>query len=117
MHVLVVTDDGERDRDYAVVCPGVTDACRMWVACSPCKPGDGERLDDDEPFGVAHGVEHQNFSWGWSVPSGQCFVRDNEGLYDVAEELALEPGRYPVEHECEDESYLVLHLATKGARR
>jgi hypothetical protein len=116
-HIIVITEDTDGERDYAVVCPGVTGVCEMWAPCRSCVPADVEALGDDEMFGTAHGVKHQNFSWGWSVPDGRCFVRDNDRLPEAAEELGLPPGSYPVEFECEDESYLILGVVAEGASR
>lgn len=115
LHVIVVTEvpappdepDAEREFNYEVECPGVTDVCRTWWECTICsdalaKDEDGsyrDRLDEDSE---AHGVEHRLMGFGWAVASGDCWaqVADErpdaiEDVFDLAKR-PIEPGRYSV---------------------
>lgn len=120
-HVLIITvTDGERE--YAIDCPGLTPDCQMWSECETCWPPNASPPRDTAEFdeqmwdtdGMAHGVQHKRFSWGWCVPGDRCFARDNNHLPSAADYLAdrynLPPGRYEVDFEAEDETDLLLTL-------
>lgn len=114
-HIFVVSGS-EDDRTYSAECPGISDVCRMWVACTACPPLERESDADDDMWdcdGIAHGVKHRRFSDGWLVPSqDRCFVRDNDYLPDAACYVAAEvlEGRYRVDFDVEDETDLILFL-------
>lgn len=114
-HVIVVTEvpippdepDAEREFDYKVECPGVTDACRTWWECTICtdalaKDEDGSYRDRLEDDGEAHSVEHRLMEFGWAVPSEDCWAQVADDQPDAIEEVfdgaerSIEPGRYPV---------------------
>jgi hypothetical protein len=68
-----------------------------------------EQLDAD---GEAHGEEHQHIGdLGWCTPSARCYLAQYDELADAAEDVATEPGRYPVHHTFEDYNVVVLELA------
>jgi hypothetical protein len=114
-HLLVITgpceerdpDTGECDTTpphvhtyrWHVECPGVTDICRTWWACTECTPADLARFaeqGDDE----AHGVQHQFISGcGWSVPAAGCYVQYAAAESDAVPDLDLDPGTYRIRHD------------------
>jgi hypothetical protein len=98
-HILIVTpdpDDPEGGYTYVVECPGVTDACRMWVECGYNHSDDD--LYEDE---TAHGERHQMIGdIGWCVSTDACFIVGNDYLHDAAEGIA--PGRWLVDHDYDD---------------
>lgn len=108
-HILTVTaPTSEHDYPtFEVECPGLTPTCETWGDCEVCPDtGTYESIDDGDP--TVHGVEHRWFSWGWSVPSGLCFVAGHDHLADEAGELRLEPGRYAIGWTVDDETDLIL---------
>jgi hypothetical protein len=110
--------DGEGwDVDYSIECPGVTDACRMWVGCDipdcPGNTGDDDTLYDVS--NIAHGKPHKYIDDSWMVPTDTCYLIAADELPDAAEFLAtkdgLVPGRYAVGHDFDDGRLADLHLA------
>lgn len=107
VHTLVVTvdphplDHEPPDVDFFIECPGVTDACRMWVECDipNCGSTDAER----DHNAVLHGKRHQLVVSTWSVPTDICYLIVADETPDAADSLAakqhLGPGRYLVTHE------------------
>lgn len=131
-HILIVAIDDDRceglDAEhtahddtclgYEIECPGVTDACRTWVSCTPCRDLDKHSATASklERTGEAHGAEHRYFDdVGWCTPTEQCFAAANDNLDEAAADLQLDPGRYPVTVSFEEFQYLELVLIEKGA--
>lgn len=106
-HILVVSGDPEDGLEYAVECPGVTEACQTWFLCKECPDsGNQDALDESD---IVHGVAHRWYSWGWSTARQVCFVVRHDDLFDAASDLVLDPGRYRIDWTAEDESGLSLH--------
>jgi hypothetical protein len=108
-HTLIikaVANPNEVDnwRDFSIECPGVTDACRMWVECDipNCGSEDAERDNNV----VKHGKRHQLIVSTWSVPTDTCYLMIADELSDVAASMAdsekLPPGRYEVDHDFDE---------------
>ena len=126
-HILIVedcnanhADGGGHDLDcwtLKLECPGVTDACRMWLECMDCNSKISADLDNDDLYdqlsqtGEAHGVQHV---WagdiGWATWTDKCLAERHEDLYEAVEDLDLTPGRYLVLVSFEDGEYLRLRL-------
>jgi hypothetical protein len=95
-HFLIVTPDpadpDDTDLfDYAVECPGVTDACRRYEDCVPDN-AELEHLEnayDDSAVPFAHGVKHIHIDGMWCAATDKCNVRDHDGLGDAV------AGRFP----------------------
>lgn len=92
-----------------VVCPGVTDSCRVWWECDPCavqrdamsaasRDEYDVRLDES---GEAHGVDHQWIDGMWMTPGTTCiaYAMDTDAD-EFVDELAA--GDYPVDLDCDE---------------
>lgn len=123
-HTLIITvtpgaDPTEVDhwQEFAVDCPGVTDACRAWQECQvagcPANAGNSNVLW--EVSDVSHGQEHRHINDAWMTATDRCYLLDADELPDVAETLAtkpeLPPGRYEVVHSFDDGAIEYLELA------
>jgi hypothetical protein len=124
-HILVVTgeyDIGDQidDRKYEIECPGVTDACAMWIPCDCAAAARPDQLWEDP---VAHGVEHQNIDGEWMTQTDQCLYAGHDSLPDVAADMRepgparreLDPGRYPVVPDYQGDGWFYLDLVTDEA--
>lgn len=125
-HVLVVTDGGcggpgdpctcePRCLDYAIECPGVTEACRMWQTC--VVPG---CQANDRNFGweggTVHGVDHGLVDDQWMTPTGLCFVQNGFDLPGAGEDVSGgNLGRYLVDHDFGDGTELLLYAIKENA--
>lgn len=91
-HVLVVTVDPDDPEllDYEVECPGVTDECREWRACTVINC----TLIGEYKFTVtgrlAHGERHKYINGTWMTSTSNCYVACHDGLPDAV------AGRFPV---------------------
>lgn len=115
-HVLVVTSD-DGDLSYSIECPGVSrvNRCVRYSPCKACTPEEitamlsAADLDEDQPEGVAHGVDHLMFEGEFWALDGLCFAAEHDHLADTADYIgANRPGRYRVYVSCESEYELVL---------
>lgn len=87
--------------DYAVECPGVTDACRMYRECTACsvRAAAGLPPEADEETGMGHGVPHRRIGGLWMTPTDDCYVQTIDGLADAVADLNLSLGRYLIDHD------------------
>lgn len=104
-HILVVRPPIEEGHvpQYAVECPGVTDACRMWWECDKpdCPPFSPHTTEEDEAIDngfVQHDREHRLLDGlEWCVPTDRCWFASYDDLEGAVDALALPgSGRYPV---------------------
>jgi len=108
-HTLVITmhsdciDMEPTDVDYDIECPGVSDACRMWVECDipNCENDSGHNAGE-----LIHGKRHQYVGDSWSVPTDTCYLAVADEMPDAADYLAtkhqLGVGRYVVGHDFDE---------------
>lgn len=106
-HTLIITAyadstmDEPTELDFTVECPGVTDACRMWVECDVA--GCGSTNAERDHNIVLHGTRHQLISSTWSIPTDTCYLIAADEMPDTADFLAtqqeLGAGRYLVGHD------------------
>lgn len=127
-HVLRITHDPESHAEAEdchdgctaeVICPGVTNFCRVWWECDECQAVrdqlDELELDhfDDQLYedGEAHGVDHQRIDGMWMTPGTTCFAHELEtNAHDFVDELAA--GDHPIDLDC-DEGYVYLRLIVR----
>ena len=121
-HALIIHRD--LDVEYGpsvdIECPGVTEACRMWVECRtpecPGSNGGDDTLHVVSP--IAHGVEHRHFDEGpggyWGIRSDECYALDHGHAAgeEFADEHHLGTGRHEVFVEV-DETTVIFTLATR----
>ncbi|TCB97565.1 hypothetical protein E0H26_11645 [Micromonospora zingiberis] len=117
-HTLTITETvegGITEQEYAVQCPGVTDACRMWRDCAKDAALSFD-LDQDEDQQIVHGEEHRLIDDRWMVRTDDCFVRDNDQLDEAAGDLELPAGTYEVDFDSgDDQCHLSLEVLTPSA--
>jgi hypothetical protein len=112
-HTLIIKGDAEAPTDadlfdYEVHCPGVTDACRLWVGCEvpecPGSTGGDDTLYDVSD--VAHGQKHRYINDSWMVPTDGCYLVAADEMPDAAAFLVtkadLGAGEYKIGHDFDD---------------
>ena len=94
--------------NYAIECPGVTDACRAWWECRETHTEDDlYRMEEEEPI---HGVLHQLVAGMWSTPGTECFVQIADSVPEEGEYVSKgAPGRYLVDFDFGDPGEVYLH--------
>ncbi len=90
---------GAHDADrygYTLTCPGVTDTCRVFEDCLP-DDAEQEALDEAAgPLPTAHGKRHTFYDNAWMAETDRCLYVGHDQLPEVAGELRLGVGTYPV---------------------
>jgi hypothetical protein len=127
-HVLVVFVDEADVHEFAIECPGVTDACRAWLECvekhctarqehaEDCRADCNRHNDSSEDEPVAHGRRHRYIGGafvGWGTPSDDCYPVTCGQIVEAAYSIRTDwvRGRYPVEHGLDPNGeYLTLKL-------
>ena len=124
-HALIIKHDRHPldheppDIEFSIECPGVTDACHMWVEC------DRPRCREDNPNlgeGVVHGKRHLLFpgSGTWSVPTDTCYLVIADEMPDAADYLAtkqkLGAGRYLIGHDFDEGCIADFQLVEEAAQ-
>ena len=126
-HVLIVTPDAGDPADsdlftYEIECPGVTDSCRRYEACS-AGAEERENLEAAEDAGqrpaVAHGQRHFMYDGVWCAETDRCNVAGHDSMpNDVAGRF--QPGRHPVDFDFGDGTEIAIFaindLATAATR-
>lgn len=105
VHTLVITqqqssptDDPEDVRtDFDIECPGVTDACRSWGACSSADH------DVNRGDGIHHSEKHIYVEGYYLIGLDRCHLASDSSMVgEAAEDLwaakGLSAGRYKVRH-------------------
>ena len=113
--------NGRHSWTTTVECPGVTLDCLTYWTCDGGHPmPDGEEADDADDAEVACTAhddrEHIYGGDGWAVAGvpGQCIVANAHNLPDAVADLDISrPGRYPVGHDMDDWTDLVLTLSSE----
>jgi hypothetical protein len=117
VHTLIVTADSQDRADtdlfaYDIRCPGVSDACRMWVECD-IPTCNAENAGKDNL--TVHGKRHQRIASTWSVPTDTCYLLIADEMPDAAAFLVtrdhLAAGEYQVGHDFDEGRIADLHLA------
>lgn len=126
-HLIVIAPgpdgpDNEEDFEYAMVCPGVSDACRYWQECTEGEHPtydeflDGPDAGDDMP--VFHGQTHMFIDYDWMTRTDRCIVQQSGLESGEHTELLREakdiPGVYPFEWEWDESVYLLGLLTTEA---
>ena len=118
-HIITITaTDGyltgdHDDYDWTIECPGNTaGGCNTWRECGDAADEDEElqRLTDEGEEAIAHGIEHMDLGFGWSVETGECWLQvcDNTGyaIEDASPGQRPVPGRYVITSWDSDEDWI-----------
>ena len=121
IHTLIIGADPLEPADpdlftYEIHCPGVTDACRLWVGCEvpecPGNTGGDDTLYDVSD--VAHGQKHRYIDESWMVQTDHCYLVSADEMPDAASFLVtkagLSAGEYQVGHDFDEGRIADLHL-------
>jgi hypothetical protein len=101
-HTLVVTgayhpDEDVDDRDYTIVCAGVTDACRRWEDCTVADCTVTAEYQHSARDALGHGQRHNHIDGVWMTPTDRGMYVGHDGVPEAADHLDLTAGVYPVD--------------------